>query len=374
MAQHTARREVFTVPTGLRLSPGAEGIDLEFDGDIVLQGNLHPKLGRVRSLGGDVIVQGDLDAGGLEAPQGTVSASGTLRVNRVSGRMVSLQGNATVDELEASASVELRGNVVAGRIKAESVLADGPSLTARVVEGLRSVRVGRGRVQSDILIAPTVLLDPSATGKIKVVESLNDLGAHAVRGCLRLADLEDMGGNAASFLAERNLKPLSPSAEPLSAAPPPPPPPPVVPAAQPARPPAVSFTPTPAAPPTPAPVPAQDATTVAVPRRSLAETDLRTLDGEVTALDDEHVIPLDPVQQEINQVLGRILSCYAGGELPPAVADLRDWVARRDYAAVRDGITGAWNQLLKFHQKQGMRIQPQVTTNFNQLNSLVRKL
>lgn len=360
-----AKREVFSIPNGLRLSPGTDGIDVEFDGDIVLQGNPQPKLGRVRSTGGDIIVQMDLDAGALEAPSGTVQASSTLRVNRILARTITLHGSVTADEIDASAMAELRGTIVAGRIAAESVLADGPSLTARVIEGRRSIRVGRGRVLSDILIAPNVLLDPSATGKVKVVESLNDLGAHAVRGCLRLSDLEDMGGNAASFLSERGLKPLAPAPEVPTLVPPP--------AAPVAPPPAAPV----AAPPKPQAAPpavSAESPTVAFTRRSLAEADLRTLDGEVTPEQPDEAAPLDPVQEEINQILGRILACYAGGEIPPAVADLRDWVGRRDYGAVRDGITSAWNQLLKFHQKQGMRIQPQVTTNFNQLNSLVRKL
>ena len=37
-------------------------------------------------------------------------------------------------------------------------------------------------------------------------------------------------------------------------------------------------------------------------------------------------------------------------------------------------ITNIWHQLLKFHQKRGLRIQPQVTTTFNTINTLVRKI
>ena len=59
------------------------------------------------------------------------------------------------------------------------------------------------------MMAPSVVLDPGATGKVKVLESLNDVGPHGVRGCLRLADLKDMGGNAEAFLMERGLKPMS---------------------------------------------------------------------------------------------------------------------------------------------------------------------
>lgn len=363
MPESIPRREIFSLPAGLRLSPGQDGIDVEFDGDIVLQGSPQPRLGRVCSTGGDVVVQGELDAGALEAPAGRVLVNAALRAGRVAGRAVTVAAAATVDEIVATEVVELRGGVVAGRIQAETVLAEGPNLTARVVEGRRSVRVGRGRVQADILIAPSVVLDPNASGKVKVVESLNDLGAHAVRGCLRLSDLEDMGGNAASFLAERNLQPLAPGPEPEI--------PTLIPTPLPAQAPTAPVmppsAPQPPAPPPPAPPPSA--------RPALADVPLDTLTGEVSVdLDEVLDSPTDPVHAEIALVLDRILNCYAGADLPPAVADLRDWVRRRDYNAVRDGITNAWNQLLRFHQKQGLRIQPQVTTNFNQLNTLVRRL
>jgi len=338
------KREAFTIPGGLRLSSGPDGTDIEYDGDIVLQGSPLPRLGRVRSTGGDVHVKVDAELGGIEAPNGAVSVSSTLKAGLVSGRSVTLTGEVHVGEILASGTVELRGATTATAVRADSVFIESPSLSARVIEGRRGIRVGRGRIQADILIAPSVVLDAGANGKVTVVESHNDLGAHAVRGCLRLADLEDMGGNAQAFLEERNVQRLGAAPvvdEPIVA---------------------------PARAPEPPPVEVAPAPSVSVhePDEEMAE-----VEPEVEPEAEEAT---DPVHDEMSAVLNRILACYSSGELPPAIADIRDWIRRRDYAAVRDGITGAWNQLLKYHQKQGLRIQPQVTSSFNQLNALVRKL
>ena len=83
---------------------------------------------------------------------------------------------------------------------------------------------------------------------------------------------------------------------------------------------------------------------------------------------------VDPaIHQEIVDTVARIEACYADSELPPAVMRLQGLVADRDYQAIRTSITEIWNELIKFHQQRGMRIQPQVTTTFNTINSIVRR-
>ena len=83
---------------------------------------------------------------------------------------------------------------------------------------------------------------------------------------------------------------------------------------------------------------------------------------------------VDPaIHQEIVDTVARIEACYADSELPPAVMRLQGLVASRDYQAIRTSITEIWNELIKFHQQRGMRIQPQVTTTFNTINSIVRR-
>lgn len=369
-----AKIDAFVIPAGLKLEAGPEGVLIEHEGDIVVQPSPGQRLGRVRSRQGDVVLQGDIDVAVVEAPHGAVTARGKVRAQRVAARTAVFHGDAAVDDLDISASVELQGTTEARRVRAESVLFNGPVLTARAVQGLRSVRIARGRIAADILIAPTVLLDPSASGRVKVVESHNDLGPHAVRGCLRLGEyVEELGGNAAVFLAERELTPLPPSDTRPTA----PTFPPAAPVSSPAAPapvsPPVSVTPRAAAP-RPVPPPPAVPPVIQQVRRPSHDDALDTLIDDA----NRETLPprpaADPTYTQINEILERIVACYNDGDLPPAVTDLRALVERRDYVAVRDGITSSWNQLLKFHQKQGMRIQPAVTNNFNALNSLIRKM
>ena len=81
----------------------------------------------------------------------------------------------------------------------------------------------------------------------------------------------------------------------------------------------------------------------------------------------------DPIYDQLRDTIAQIASCYDGSELPPAINQLGQLADAREYVAIRDDITNIWHQLLKFHQKRGLRIQPQVTTTFNTINTLVRK-
>ena len=96
-----------------------------------------------------------------------------------------------------------------------------------------------------------------------------------------------------------------------------------------------------------------------------------TLDEALLQSVDE---PVDPLHQQMRDIAGRISSCYPQGEEPPAITRLNSLISARDYPGIRQDLTDIWKDLLKFHQRRGLRIQPQVTTTFNQINSLVRKL
>ena len=81
-----------------------------------------------------------------------------------------------------------------------------------------------------------------------------------------------------------------------------------------------------------------------------------------------------PMHDQLAHTVQRIVDCYAEAELPPAVERLRALVESRSYAEVRAEITNIWSELLKYHQKKGIRIHHQVTTTFNAVNSLVKKM
>ncbi len=78
------------------------------------------------------------------------------------------------------------------------------------------------------------------------------------------------------------------------------------------------------------------------------------------------------VQQQLAEALGRIVACYDGSEVPPAVQQLQSLVEQRDYEALRDDIAEVWNGLLGFHQQRGIRPHHQVTHAFNVIHGLVQ--
>ena len=72
--------------------------------------------------------------------------------------------------------------------------------------------------------------------------------------------------------------------------------------------------------------------------------------------------------------LGRITRCYSDAEVPPPVSRLEDLVSNKAYTEIRTDITDIWNQLIKYHQSKGLRMQSQVTTTFNAINNIIRKM
>ena len=79
------------------------------------------------------------------------------------------------------------------------------------------------------------------------------------------------------------------------------------------------------------------------------------------------------LHERLSDALGRIISCYEGTDLPPAVTELQELVEQRDYDALRANITEVWNGLLGFHQKRGIRPHHQVTHAFNVIHGLVQE-
>ena len=81
-----------------------------------------------------------------------------------------------------------------------------------------------------------------------------------------------------------------------------------------------------------------------------------------------------PMHAQLTATIQRIVDCYAGAELPGAVERLSALAESRLYTEIRAEITNIWSELLKYHQRKGIRIHPMVTTTFNSVNSLVKKM
>jgi hypothetical protein len=420
----------FVVPAGVTFQIGEDGVHIENRGDIVLHTDFGRTLTRVVSHEGaielhtgasvgllsarnGITVHGPLDAAEIESggdvtvggdgslkrvkAAGALSVAGNVTGGHIAAGSVRVEGDAQVDQLHATGSVNVAGAFTGGTVRGQDVTLAGPSVTARGIQGGRSVSVAGGKVQVDAIIAPEVLLDARTSGRVTVIESQNEVGPNAVKGGFRLADYEEMFGDPAQFLADRGLNALgdAPPAPPVpaaassapAAAPPAPasvamPPPPSAAASSPLDAPAPRRAP-PAAPPDPGMAdPEPETPTVVTPAPTPTPVQM-----EIDEPDDESHgaaapvatppvadVPEHPLHPQLMDAVIKILECYGAAEVPPAVNHLRTLIDTRQYDQVRAEITTIWSDLLKFHQKKGMRIQHQVTTTFNTINSLVKKM
>lgn len=259
-------------------------------------------------------------------------------------------GDRRIEEIHAGGDIEIKLDKITGRLVAGGVLTltgeiDAEHLHAReVVLGRSPVRckaisashritIGPARLSVDCIIAPEIQLAPKASGRVTVIESHNDRGATKIKGGFSLADYDDMFGNADEFLAERGLEPLGdPSDEP------------------------------------PTEVPDEPHEEDVEDPLSLSIEDIEPIVDRSQAGEPAG----DQLQVQLSDALERITSCYEGGDLPPAVAELQLLVEMQDYDALRENITEVWNGLLGFHQKRGIRPHHQVTHAFNVIHGLVQ--
>jgi len=352
-----AKAEVFVLPAGILLHLDADGLSIEHAGDVVLNNDLGRTLKRISSTSGNVTLNIDCTAGEILAPKGTVVANGRINARRIAAASMVLKGATTVEDLDSPGSIDIDGKQLdATNIRGGDVAIAAKLVKAKVVHGTSSVTVGPVKITADIVMAPEVQLDPKCTGKVTVIEARNEVGPNGIKGGLSLEDLEDAFGNSAQFLSERGLVPLSGSAPPARVA----------------------------------EEPDDEEAEVEVDHGDNGVGETADVEDEAMVEDDADVkdeldldepVPpppapagVDPaIHQEIVDTVARIEACYADSELPPAVLRLQGLVADRDYQAIRTSITEIWNELIKFHQQRGMRIQPQVTTTFNTINSIVRR-
>ena len=84
---------------------------------------------------------------------------------------------------------------------------------------------------------------------------------------------------------------------------------------------------------------------------------------------------LTPAAKEMMEIVERIKSNYEGSGVgsPPSLEQLAKLVRSNDFEGLKGDIVNIWNDLLKWHQKVGIRLQHAVTTAFNSLNTLLRK-
>ena len=88
---------------------------------------------------------------------------------------------------------------------------------------------------------------------------------------------------------------------------------------------------------------------------------------------------MDPFGNEIMGLINKIKEPY-GDNVPPSIrqmeSDAMKAANKEGFASspLKTNIADYWNALLKWHQKDGSRLQHAVTTTFNDLNTLLRKV
>ena len=367
----------FIIPEGITLSMTDDGLVIENEGDIVLNGNIAGGVHTLTSRNGSVVLGNDFTLHRIDAPNG---------------------------------AVEVRGRLEADRIEAASVDVDGEGFTVRVVQASESISVGATTTHAEVLIAPVVKLSADAVGRITVVESLNELGASKVKGCLSLADLEELFDGSEGFIRGWEITPLHKSgrkavakkappkkkAAPAAAKKPEPTPEPepveevVVEEAAP-EPEVVEAAPE-VAEAAPEVVEATPEPVIAAEVEEEVESEPPAIsmpkpgeDGEERAEQVEQLFDLfdetedsnetDPaVDARINDAVTELVSYYEDVDLPPVVQRLAQLVAERDYKTVRDEVDEIWNQLLRYHKQKKLRPKPSLTTTFNTIHAIVREL
>jgi hypothetical protein len=87
--------------------------------------------------------------------------------------------------------------------------------------------------------------------------------------------------------------------------------------------------------------------------------------------------PMDPFGKEVMGLINKIKEPY-GNDVPPSIRKLESDAMKAGNAeglkSVKTNITDYWNDTLRYHQKTGTKPDYSVTTNFNALNTLLRKI
>ena len=310
----------FVLSKGVDIDLTDTTLSITHSGDITIEDTLGRDIGVIR-CGGDLVV----------------------RLPRITGTLI------------AKGKLLLDGEVSAKSVHGGHVQILGKKVVAKGISATESVQIGPAVLQCDAIVAPHVILDPSTSGRVTVIECHNETPATKLKGGFSLADYEDMFGGAETFLSDRGIQPLAPEgAAPII--------PPLPSAVEPEK---VA----------PAPVPIEKEVVVLSSTRPVDDEDVD--DPLSLSLDDLEPLVQSPEDDEavtyrrLTDALERIVGCYEGSDIPPAVMELESLIKSRDLAALKENITEVWNGLLGFHQKRGIRPHHQVTHAFNVIHSLV---
>lgn len=330
----------FVLPAGLDLAIG-EALTISYAGDVSLEQSLGRPLGVVHA-GGDLTVA-------LDVVQG---------------------------ELRAGGKLEVHGRIDADTLHGREVILHSGDIKCRAISADERIVIGAAKLSVDIIIAPEIVFEPKASGRVTVIQANTEIGPTKIRGGFSLSEYEEAVGDPVVFLEERGVAALAerlksgapaPAPVPEKAPVPPPAPKPVPRAAPMTGDTLVNVVPT--APP-PSPIAAAPVALPPPPEEDVGDPmSLAIEDLEPVKVQED----TDELHPKLMDAVKRIAACYEGKEVPPAVTMLRELVEARDYDRLRENITEVWNGLLGYHQKKGIRPHHQVTHAFNVIHGLVQQ-
>jgi hypothetical protein len=321
----------FVLPASLDLDLSDGKFNLRHEGDVTLEQTFGLEIGVID-------VQGNLE----------------LKLDRVGGR------------IRCGGHLRVHGTVDADTLHARDIVFDSAHITARAIAADERILIGHATLKVDIIIAPTIEIDPKSSGRVTVIESHNELAPTRVRGGYSLAEYQEDFGDVEAFLADRGVTRLGLTVntsipipddvvvsddDGLQTEPP------------------YEADPTEEAPPTQSDEANEPDELPATPEPTAEE-----LVDDPLSLTGEDLIPVpdeaDPLHDKLAEAMERIVACYSE-ELPPPVERLRDLIDARDHEALRAAITEVWTGLLGYHQQRGIRPHHQVTHAFNVIHGLV---
>ncbi len=317
------------LPAGVRIAVGDKGFRIGNEGDVVILGALEEALDEVTSSEGSITLHAKtaMTLDRIEAAHGTVELAGDLTVQTVHARTV----------------VMVSGKLSAGAIVAEeSIVLSGDVLAA------------------DVLATPRVDISEQVRGRATVIESLNELGPHRLKGGFRLEEYLELfpageqilerypevkdyldqqasegdateAGTDTSLDSAGDIPELEPS--------------------------------------------------------SLETADHGDKDGEVLTLTDAvdtaggkpHATTEslaegagDELYQRLSEAYLKVMGCYTDTPLPPPLKTLEGMLEARAFKKLKKRITSLWNELLQYHRREGLDVANTVTHNIQKMTQILQ--
>lgn len=386
MGRQDHKIEKLVIPPNTAFDVIDGGVSVEFDGDVVLSGPMRNRLGRIVSNEGSITLLGPLEVGEVIARHGSIVADGAVRAQSLLAMAgpITVSGDVQAEEIRSPAgSVSIHGNLTSGAVHAaEELIVEGDisarllqggfvrinsgSVNVKGIEGTVRVELGEAKLAVEVVIAPEVQVSAHSSGRVNVIESVNELVPNSLKGGFRLHEYAEFTGvDPARFLEERGVRPLSELSSPSVVV-------------------------------RGVPMSAADDRTLGgdLEEDELSELDLEPVEpvGQAGQVVDDSPPPIhfepphapEPapptleldakLQTELSIIANRVRGAYANASEPQPVVQLLALIDARDYLGVKENLTALWNQLVPWYQQQGKLIPYAVISSFNAINTMMRRL